>query len=77
LAGRAYVLWWTAGGALSIIMLLSIVEFVGSWRRHKSDPIPHMRGPAVVGATLAYLGLFVLFGFAVEFLGGIAQTLGS
>jgi lipoprotein NlpI/Zn-dependent protease len=77
LAGGAYVLWWTAGGALSIIMLLSIVEFVGSWRRHKSDPIPHMRGPAVVGATLAYLGLFVLFGFAVEFLGGIAQTLGS
>lgn len=77
LAGGAYVLWRTAGGALSIIMLLSIVEFVGSWQRHKSDPIPHMRGPAVIGATLAYLGLFVLFGFAVEFLGGVAQTLGT
>jgi len=77
LAGGAYVLWWTAGGALSIIMLLAILEFVGSWKRHKTDPIPPMRKAEVIGATLAYLGLFVLFGFAVEFLGGIAQTLGT
>jgi lipoprotein NlpI/Zn-dependent protease len=75
LVGGAYVVWRAAGGVLSIILLLSILEFTAAWRRNRTNPIPPMRWPAVIGATLAYLGLLIVFAFAFETLGAMARGL--
>jgi lipoprotein NlpI/Zn-dependent protease len=75
LLGGAYVVWHAAGGVLSIILMLSILEFAAAWKRNRANPIPHMSWPAVIGATLGYLGLLVVFAFAFESLGAIARGL--
>jgi hypothetical protein len=42
---------------VSLVLLLSILEFAAAWRRSRSNPIPHMRWPSLLGASAAYLGL--------------------
>jgi Zn-dependent protease len=75
LAGGAYVVWHAAGGVLSIILLLSILEFAGAWKRNRTNPIPHMHWPAVIGAAIGYLALLVVFAYAFESLGAMARGL--
>lgn len=75
LLGGAYVVWHAAGGVLSIILVLSVLEFAAAWKRNRTNPIPHMRWPAVIGAALGYLTLLMIFAFAFESLGAIARGL--
>lgn len=77
LALGAYVLMHRAGGVVSLVLVLSVFEFAAAWRRNRSNPIPHMRWPAVVGATAAYLALLAFFAFAQESFFAAAKHLGA
>jgi osmotically-inducible protein OsmY len=45
-------------------MVLPILEFAAAWGRNRSNPIPHRRRPALLGAGAAYLGLLAFFAMA-------------
>lgn len=75
LAFGAYVLMHRAGGVVSIILILSVLEFAAAWRRNRSNPIPHMRWPALIGAAGAYLALLVVFALAQDVFFSAAQRL--
>ncbi len=62
----AYVLLHTAGGVVSLVLVLSLLEFASAWRRNRDNPIPRMRWPAVISATAAYLALLAIFALAQE-----------
>lgn len=62
----AFVLLHRAGGVVSLVLMLSILEFAAAWRRSRSNPIPHMRWPSLLGASAAYLGLLAFFAIAQE-----------
>jgi Zn-dependent protease len=66
LGAGAYVLLHTAGGLVSLILVLSLLEFASAWRRNRDNPIPGMRWPVAIGATTAYLALLGIFAFAQE-----------
>ncbi len=66
LALGALLLLHTAGGVVSLVLVLSLVEFAGSWRRHRTDPIPPMRWPAVIGGATVYLALLAVFALVHE-----------
>jgi Zn-dependent protease len=76
LALGAWVLMHRAGGVVSLVLVLSLIEFAAAWRRNRSNPIPHMHWPAVIGATAGYLGLLVFFAVAQENFIEIAKHLG-
>ncbi len=73
----ALVLAHTAGGVVSVILVLSLFEFAAAWRRNRANPIPRMSWPAVIGAAGAYLALLAVFGFAQESLLEIAHRLAA
>lgn len=75
LALGALVLLNTAGGVVSLVLVLSVLEFAASWRRHRANPIPPMRWPGLIGGAAAYLALLVLFAFAHESLLAVAKHL--
>jgi Zn-dependent protease len=76
LAG-AYLIWHAAGGVISIILVLSIVEFVSAWRRNRASTISPMSWPAVAASGLAYLLLLGTFASAFELLGATARGIVS
>jgi Zn-dependent protease len=71
----AYVLLHTAGGLVSLVLVLSLLEFASAWRRNRDNPIPRMRWPSAIGATAAYLALLAVFAFAQESLVEAAKHL--
>jgi Zn-dependent protease len=73
----AWVVMHTAGGVVSLILVLSIIEFVSAWRRNRTNPIPRMRWPALLGGMAAYLSLLVLFVFAFDYLSAAAKGVGA
>ena len=73
----AYVLLHTAGGVVSLVLVLSLIEFASAWRRNRDNPIPRMPWPAAIGATAAYLALLAIFAFAQESLVAAAQHLAA
>jgi Zn-dependent protease len=74
LAG-AYLVWHAAGGVVSIILALSILEFTSAWRRNRTSPVPPMSWPAVAVTAIAYLLLLGTFATAFELLGAAARGL--
>ena len=72
LAG-AYLVWHAAGGVVSIILAISILEFTSAWRRNRTSPIPPMSWPAVAATAIAYLLLLGTFASAFELLGAAAR----
>ena len=72
LAG-AYLVWHAAGGVVSIILVLSVLEFVSTWRRNRASPIAPMSWPAVAVTAIAYLLLLGTFASAFEMLGAAAR----
>ncbi len=77
LALGALVLLHTAGGVVSLVLVLSVFEFAASWRRNRTNPIPPMRWPAVIGGAAAYLTLLGVFALAHESLLGVARHLAA
>lgn len=77
LALGALVLLNTAGGVVSLVLVLSILEFAASWRRNRTNPVPPMRWPGVIGGAAAYLALLVLFAVAHESLLEVAKRLAA
>ena len=73
----AYVMLHLAGGLVSLVLVLSVLEFASAWRRNRDNPIPRMRWPAAIGATVAYLALLAIFAFAQESLVAAARQLGA
>src|SRR5690349_12617427 len=69
LLGGAYLVWHAAGGVVSIILVLSVLEFVSARRRNRTSTIAPMSWPAVAAAALAYLLLLGIFASAFEWLG--------
>lgn len=69
----AYVLMHMAGGLVSLVLVLSLIEFAAAWRRNRDNPIPRMRWPGAIGATAAYLALLAIFAFAQESLVAVAR----
>jgi hypothetical protein len=72
----AYFLMHRAGGLVSLILVLSILEFAAAWRRNRGNPIPPMRWPSLLGAGGAYLGLLAFFAIAQEDFFAAAQVAG-
>jgi len=73
LLGGAYLVWHAAGGVVSIILVLSVLEFVSAWRRNRTSAIPPMSWPAVAVTAIAYLLLLGTFASAFELLGAAAR----
>jgi putative peptide zinc metalloprotease protein len=73
LLGGAYLVWHAAGGVVSIILVLSVLEFVSARRRNRTSTIAPMSWPAVAAAALAYLLLLGIFASAFEWLGAAAR----
>ena len=69
----AYVLMHRAGGVVSLLLVLSLIEFPLAWRRNRANPIPRMGWPAVLGASTAYLALLALFAIAQDSLAAAAR----
>ena len=77
LALGALVLLNTAGGVVSLVLVLSVLEFAASWRRNRANSIPPMRWPGVIGGAVAYLALLALFAVAHESLLEAAKRLAA
>jgi Zn-dependent protease len=73
LALGAYELMHLAGGVLSLLLVLSLLEFPLAWRRDRDNPIPRMGWPGVVGAAAAYLALLGIFAIAQDILAAAAR----
>ena len=71
----AYELMHTAGGVVSLLLVLSLIEFPMAWRRNRDNPIPRMGWPAVIGASAAYLALLAIFAIAQDGLAAAARHL--
>ena len=69
----AYVLMHRAGGVVSLLLVLSLIEFPMAWRRNRDNPIPRMGWPAVIGASAAYLLLLAIFAIAQDSLTAAAR----
>jgi Zn-dependent protease len=69
----AYELVHMAGGVVSLLLVLSLIEFPMAWRRNRDNPIPRMGWPAVIGATIAYLALLAIFAIAQDNLASAAR----
>jgi Zn-dependent protease len=69
----AYLLLHTAGGLVSLVLVLSLIEFAAAWRRNRDNPIPRMRWPGIVGAAVGYLALLAVFAVAQESLVAAAK----
>jgi Zn-dependent protease len=69
----AVILWRSAGGIVSFVLVLSVLEFATLWRRNQDNPIPRMGWLGVVGGAAAYLALLVVFTFAHETLLNLAK----
>jgi Zn-dependent protease len=74
LAG-AYLVWHAAGGVISIILVLSVLEFVSAWRRNRTSTIAPMSWLAVAVTATAYLLLLGTFASAFELLGAAVRGL--
>jgi len=62
----AVVLLHTAGGIVSLVLALSVIEFATAWRRNRDNPIPRMKWRTAIAATAAYLALLAIFALAQE-----------
>src|SRR5690242_12739035 len=70
----AYVLMHRAGGVVSLLLVLSLIEFPMAWRRNRDNPIPRMGWPAVMGASAAYLALLAIFAVIQDSLAAAARA---
>ncbi len=60
---------------VSIILVLSVLEFISLWRRHRASPIAPMSWFAVAVSAIAYFLLLATFASAFEWLGAAARGL--
>jgi hypothetical protein len=58
---------------VSLVLVLSLIEFAAAWRRNRDNPIPRMRWPGIVGAAVGYLALLAVFAVAQESLVAAAK----
>jgi hypothetical protein len=58
---------------VSLLLVLSLIEFPMAWRRNRDNPIRRMGWPAVIGASAAYLALLAIFAVAQDGLAAAAR----